>query len=387
MKMAKNKKMWKKAIGVFLGIPLLLFVIITLVITFKKDAIVQELLATANQDFKGKIALSGTQISPFENFPYISIDLKDFQVFETKELNGKPIINLKDVYVGFDLWTIIRGKFDIKTIKLANGKINITQYQDNTFNLVKAFEPVKEVEDLEEEFHIDLQKIKIKNVDILKTNLADTLTLEAFINDAETRFKKDETYIKMGLDATFVFNIIKDKDTTFVKNKHFDIATDFSFHKETHVLDFEPSTVKLENGLFGMEGSIDIDDDFNMDLEFSGKKPNFDLLIAFAPEDLIPTLEKYDNQGEIFFSTTIKGKSSNGNLPAVEAKFGCKNGFFDNTITNKKLDEMAFSAYFTNGEKRNLETSAFYLTDFTAKPEAGKFKGNLKVINFCFTRN
>ena len=78
-----------------------------------------------------------------------------------------------------------------------------------------------EVEDLEEEFHIDLQKIKIKNVDILKTNLADTLTLEAFIDKAETRFKKDETYIKMGLDAAFVFNIIKDKDTTFVKNKHF----------------------------------------------------------------------------------------------------------------------------------------------------------------------
>ena len=382
MKMFKNKKMWNKAIEVFLEIPLLLFAIITLLITFKKDAIVQELLATANEDFKGKIALSGTTISPFENFPYISIDLKDFQVFETKKPNETPIINIKDVYVGFDLWTIIRGKFDIKTIKLANGKINITQYQDNTFNLVKAFEPTKEVEDLEEEFHIDLQKIKIKNVDILKTNLADTLTLEAFIDKAETRFKKDETYIKMGLDAAFVFNIIKYKDTTFVKNKHFDVATDFSFHKETQLLKFEPSTVQLENGLFGMEGSIDMDDDFNMDLEFSGKKPNFDLLIAFAPEDLIPTLEKYDNQGEIFFSTTIKGKSSNGNLPAVEAKFGCKNGFFDNTITNKKLDEMAFSAYFTNGEKRNLETSAFYLTDFTAKPEAGRFKGNLKVINF-----
>lgn len=382
MKLIGNRKMWKKLIVVFLGIPLLLFVIITLVILLKKDAIVQELLANANKDFKGKISLSKTQISPFENFPYISIDLKDFQVFETKEKVENPIINIKDVYVGFDLWTIIRGKFDIKTIKLSDGKINITQYQDNSFNIIKAFEPEKVVEDIEEEFHIDLQKISLRNIDILKTNLADTLTLEAFIDEADTRFKKDEIAINMGLDAKFVFNIMKDKDTTFVKNKHFDLSTDFSFHKISHVLNFEPSTVKLENGIFGMEGSIDIDDDFNMDLTFSGKKPNFDLLIAFAPEDLIPTLEKYDNQGEILFSSTIKGKSTNGNSPAVEAKFGCKNGFFDNTLTNKKLDEMAFSAYFTNGTKHNLETSAFYLTDFTAKPEAGTFKGNLKVINF-----
>ena len=382
MKIFKNKSAWKKIGIVFIFIPIILLLIVSLIIAFKKDAIVQELVANANKDFKGKISLSETQISPFENFPYISIDLKDFKVYETKKTSEKPIINLKDVYLGFDLWTVLSGKFDIKTIKLANGKLHIIQYKNNTFNIVKAFEPTKEIANLEEEFHIDLKKIKIKDVDILKTNLADTLTLEAFINQAETQLKTNEDYIKMGLDAAFVFSVIKDKDTTFIKNKHFNVDTKVSFDKKTHLLKIEPSTVALEDGLFEMKGSIDVDDDFNMDLEFSGKKPNFDLLIAFAPENLIPTLKKYDNQGKIFFSATVKGKSSNRNQPAVEAKFGCKNGFFDNTLTQKKLDEMSFSAYFTNGEKRNLETSAFYLSDFTARPEAGKFKGNLKVTNF-----
>lgn len=373
---------WKKILGLFLGIPILLFGSITAVIAYKKDAIVQDLISKANQDFKGKIALSGTKISPFENFPYISIDIQDFQVFETKNPGEKPVINLKDIYVGFDLWTIIQGTYDVKTIKLANGKIDIKQYLDNTFNIVKAFEPTKKVDDLEEEFHFDLQKVKIKNVTVVKTNLADSLVVQTFFDNAETQFKKDETYIKMGLNAALVLNIMKNEDTTFVKNKHLEVSTELSFHKKTHLLLFEPSSVQLENGLFGAKGSIDVDDDFNMNLEFTGKKPNFDLLIAFAPEDLIPTLKKYDNQGEIFFLATVKGKSANGNLPAVEAKFGCKNGFFDNTVTDKKLDEMAFNAYFTNGAKRNLETSAFYLNDFSAKPEAGRFKGNLKVVNF-----
>ncbi|MCA6421649.1 MAG: hypothetical protein IM568_02390 [Flavobacterium sp.] len=373
---------WKKVVLVFLGIPILLFGILILVISFKKDAIIQELLVTANADFKGKMALYGTQISPFENFPYISIDIKDFQVFETKATNQKPIINLKDVYVGFDLWTIISGKYDVKTIKLANGKINIIQYKDHSYNLVKAFETNKKIEDVEEEFHIDLQKIKLQNIVLQKTNLVDAITLNAYVSKAETKFKKDETHIKMGLDTKFVFNVIKGKDTTFIKNKHFDIATAFSFHKKSQLLQFESSTVTIENGVFGLEGKVDIKNNFDLDLVLTGKKPNFDLLIAFAPEDLIPTLRKYDNQGDIFFKTTVKGKSINGNLPAVEAKFGCKKGFFDNTITNKKLDDMTFSAYFTNGSKRNLETSAFYLTNFSAKPEAGRFKGNLKVINF-----
>ena len=270
----------------------------------------------------------------------------------------------------------------MKTIKLANGKIDIKQYLDNTFNIVRAFEPTKKVDDLEKDFHFDLQKIKIKNVTVAKLNVADSIAVHTFFNVFETQIKKDETYIKMALNANFVVTVLKNRDTTFIKNKHFEVTTNFSFHKKTQLLVFEPSKVQLENGLFGAKGSIDVDNDFNMNLEFTGNKPNFDLLIAFAPDDLIPTLQKYDNEGEIFFLATVKGKSANGYLPAVDAKFGCKNGFFDNTITNKKLDEMAFSGSFTNGKKRNLETSAFYLNDFSAKPEAGRFKGNLKVINF-----
>jgi len=101
-----------------------------------------------------------------------------------------------------------------------------------------------------------------------------------------------------------------------------------------------------------------------------------------APEELIPVLKKYENQGRIFFDATVKGKSANGNRPAIDAKFGCEHAYFNNFSVNKKLDDLNFAGYFTNGENRDISTMEFGLTDFSAKPEAGIFSGNLIVKNF-----
>jgi hypothetical protein len=118
------------------------------------------------------------------------------------------------------------------------------------------------------------------------------------------------------------------------------------------------------------------------DIKIKGAKSNFDILIAFAPESLIPTLKSYGNKGKIFFEASVKGKSANGQMPAIRADFGCEDGFISNNKNKKRLNEMAFKGYFTNGAKRDLSTMEFGLNNFKAKPDAGIFSGNLKVINF-----
>lgn len=378
MKITFPKKKWLW----LLTLPVLLLVVVTGILNAKQEQIVQELLSKANDDFKGKITIKRSEISPFKNFPYISIDIKELKVFETKDTKLSPIVNIKDAYAGFDLWTVLSGDFEIKTIRITSASINITQDSNNTFNIVKAFEPVHTINNIEEAFHLNLKKIILEKVQLTKTNLKDSISMDFEIDKTVTHFKTTEAYINLGLDANFILNIKKGMDTTFIKNKHFVVSNAFHFHKKTHLIKFEPGTLKMEEALFGLEGSIDFDDDFDVNLTFEGKKPNFDLLIAFAPQDLAETLNGYDNKGEIFFTATVKGKAANGFQPAIEASFGCKNGYFSNLNNQKKLDEMAFDGYFTNGEKRTLETFEFRLNDFRARPEAGTFNGNLFVKNF-----
>jgi hypothetical protein len=381
--MLKSKKFWKRLILILIIIPIILFSTVITIVYWKQDAIIQELIATLNKDFKGEIEIKDSHVSPFANFPYISIDLEGLKIYENKKhSNEKPIVRLNDVYVGFDLMNIIKGNYEIKSIKLQDGNIKIVQYKNGDFNIAKAFEPIKPIEEVSEELHLDLKTIKLENVDISKLNLENNLLVDAYIDKATSKFRTTDDNLLIGLDSKFQLSLIKNGDTTFIKHKHFEVETEFNFNEKSQLLTISPTEVKLERAVFQMSGMIDVDDDLNLDLKFSGDKPNFDLFLAMAPEELEPVLKRYDNKGRVYFNATVKGKSINGHQPLINADFGCKNAFFKNTTVNRKLDEINFKGHFTNGEKRNTSTMEFGLDDFSAKPEAGVFSGHLIVKNF-----
>lgn len=379
---AKILKKIAKIITIVVVALIVLFASVVAVLYSKQDAIVQDLLETANADFEGLIVIEGSHISPFANFPYISIDLEHLEVYESKDRAAKAVLHLSDVYIGFDLFTLLAGDFEIKSIKLSDGHIDIVQYSDDSMNILNAFNPIEPIDDPGEEFHLNLSKINLNRVNFTKYNEATEVKFELDITTATTRFKNSEAYIKSGLETDFVLTVLRGEDSTFIKQKNLHISTSFHFDRETHLITLDPSEVGLENAGFKLTGTIDVDDDMNLGLTFEGAKKDFDLLLAFLPPDLEPTLKRYANKGDIFFKANVQGPSINGNDPFFIAEFGCKDGFFDNVTTNAKLDELSFTGYFTNGVTRKPESMEFAIQSFRARPEAGIFSGSLVVKNF-----
>lgn len=382
-KFLKRKKFWKRTMWFGLITPVLLFSILVLIVYIKQDAIVKSLVKTANEDFNGTIRIKDSHVAPFANFPYISIDIEKLEVFEGDELTKpKRIININDVYIGFDIFDLLSGNYDVKSIKLSDGDLRIVQHKNNEFNIVKAFESKEPIKSVEEEFHLDLQSIKLERIDISKLNEANDIMVDVFVSQAQTSFVSSKKQLAIDLDSKFELNLIIKGDTTFLKHKHFDVATEIDFDHAKDLLTVEPTEVSLEKATFNFEGKVDFKNEMFIDLHFSGKKPDFNLFLALAPEELAPTLKKFENKGEIFFDATVKGKSTNGHMPSINARFGCDKGYFNNLESGKKLNQIGFKGTFTNGKARNLSTMRFELENFTAKPEAGIFKGKLVVDNF-----
>jgi hypothetical protein len=382
----KVKKVFKKITNFFKYAFLTFFsllIIISTIVYYKKDAIISSILAYANADFKGLIQIKDANISAFKTFPYVSVKLSEFQLYETKSIDTTPILNIKNVYVGFNAWHLVKQDYRIKKIVLENGNINIVQYVNNELNIAKAFESNSAATaDTSTHFTLELSSVNFKNIDVKKTNLATSIIVEAAIANAKTSLKKNKDSIALHVDAAFLLNVFKNQQPTYIYHKHFELFTDLSFNKSSHIINFKKSSILLEGAEFGFTGNIDVDNEMDVNMDIYGNKPNFDLLIAFAPEDLIPVLKTYDNRGQVYFSATLKGKTINNNTPAIEANFGCKDGFVKNKEANKILDELGFNCSFSNGSQRNASTSVFTLKDFGARPEAGKFKAALTIKNF-----
>lgn len=383
MKVRIKLARWKKWIIGILVIPVLLFVVTIGIVYWKQDAIVQEVITTLNQDFKGTVQVEGSHVAPFASFPYISIDLEKVSIYEGKKINKKcRIAYINDAYIGFDLWTLISGKMDIKTIRLKKGELHLVQHTDGTLNIANAFATEKPAEEVKEDFHLDLKYIRLDQFDITKYNEANHLFVDSYVSKAKTKFRTNNDGTSIGLDAKFLLTVMDGKKNTYLKKKHFSVDTDISLDSAYQLLTISPTEIEVENASFDFEGKVDLVNDMDLDLRFHGIKSNFDLVLALAPEELQTTLKKFDNKGRIFFETTIKGKSLNGKQPAINARFGCKDGFFHNIETDKTLDQIAFEGSFSNGKSHNAESSSFQLKNFRAKPEAGIFSGKLEVDNF-----
>ncbi|MCC6699954.1 MAG: AsmA family protein [Fluviicola sp.] len=379
---SRTKRFWKRFIFWILTTPVLLFATVVTIVYVKQDEIVQEVLTHFNEDFEGEIKIKESHISPFASFPYISIDLENVQVFEDKVSKKQAVVDIDDCYVGFNLFDLLKGNYTIKSIRLADGFFRIVQHKDGNLNILNALKSKKPSKEVKEDFQIDLKKVKIDRIDISKYNESNKVKVDAYIQKTVTSIKSSDKHFYIDLNSQFVLSVLKNGDSTFVRNKHISLSTVLDMNERTKKFSIEPTEVALENSSFNLKGEVGLTKEVPLDLKFTGEKENFDLIIAIAPNEIGEVFKQFENQGRIYFKAHVKGKSANGNKPVITANFGCKNGFFQNVKTNKKLESIGFHGTFSNGAKRDLETMKLEIQQFTARPEAGKFNGNLSVVNF-----
>ncbi|SFR51700.1 AsmA-like C-terminal region [Robiginitalea myxolifaciens] len=374
------QKRWKRFIGILIALPLVLLGGALLYIQGNQAEIIQAEVAKLNETYQGRIAVGNSDLSLFGNFPDLSIKIYDVQVFETKARDAAILMDVKDIYVGFNLWDVLGGTMDIRSLLVEDGVLNIVIHENNTTNIQNALSSGASTDSSTTNIH--LKKIVLRNLDIHTLDEASGTDVEKFIYAAKGGFRQTDSIISGHIDTELELNVIKAGDTTFFRKKHFEIHTDLVFNEASGVLSIEPSGIVLENGDFELEGFLDTQRDMYLDLAIKGTKPNFDMLVAFAPADVIPFLEKYRNAGEIYFNAQIVGSSNKGNSPAINAEFGASEAFLENTARAKRIDEMGFKGHFSNGENRDMSTMEFSLTDMTASLENGEFTGSLFVKNF-----
>ncbi|UTW63499.1 hypothetical protein KFE98_04925 [bacterium SCSIO 12741] len=376
----KRKLFWWLA-GLAITLPTAFFGTLLLVLYFKQDAIVQHQLEAINKKYQGKVTIEDTHLAPFEDFPLISIKIDEVHVYETKAPEATAILNVADIFVRFNFWDIVTGSYDIQSLLIEEGFFHFVLHEDGSNNLENALLTSSE-ESSDDPMDIHLQEITLRNLDIHKLNESNQLIVETFVYQADGGFKSEGSLIHVHVDSKFELNVIDHGDTTFVKHKHFDIHTDLEYDSASGILAFEPSRIQMEHGDFELEGSLDTQKDNYVDIKVKGTKPNFDMLIAFAPEDLIPVLERYKNEGKIYFNALLEGPTAQGQLPFIDVQFGASEAFLENTSERKRIDDMGFQGHFTNGKERNLRTMEFSLINMAAKMENGNFLGSVEVVNF-----
>lgn len=367
----------------FILVPVLSLGLIWIAVHFAQNYLVQKTLASLNKQFDGQLTLEGSHITTFANFSKISIDLENIKFYESKDISASPLYEAEDFYIGFNLWDLFTGVFKIEEMKIRNGHLDIIHYENGDLNILLAKGvDQSESDSTSSDFNFDIKDLEIENFTLRYEERVSKRDIIAKINLVQSGISFSADHFFIDLKGDLVLDIDQNKENTFFADKAISLDIELDFDQTTQLLQITPSRLALQASEFEVSGSIDLDDEFDTDLKIEGQKPNFDIFAAFAPKEVADALNGYQNEGDIFFLGKIKGKASNGHTPAISVDFGCESAWFVNTDIDKRIDDLRFTGYFTNGASRSLETSEIQLKNFYFKPEKGDFEGTFFIKNF-----
>src|ERR1700712_2733297 len=86
-----------------LGCLILLIGIAVAILYSQQQRLVALAVKELNKQLPGRLAIAGSEVSVFQNFPYISIRLQQVQFYDSKLPTGEPVVEVAHFYVGFSL--------------------------------------------------------------------------------------------------------------------------------------------------------------------------------------------------------------------------------------------------------------------------------------------
>src|SRR5450631_4451766 len=380
----------RKILVRFLIIPVISLILLVIsaaaVLYYQQERLVSLAVKELNKLLPGELEVGGSTINVFQNFPYVSIAVKNVHFYSSKGNTGQSIFEAEKIFVGFSLSDILKQQYHVKVIFMKNGSLDLVQDNYGRLNILEAArispDSAGSTKSTNTGLNLDLKKIVLKNIQISYLDKQQQQRVVVHIDKIQSSFRSDSLQLYADLQGAMVGDYSRPGDPAVFRHKHLETNIRFAYTKTTQLLDLQEFRLKLEDALFNISGTVDPQHDNLANLTFSGDKTEFRQLFAFAPEKLAKELKHFTYDGRLDFKGTVKGKLQSRKLPRIDLSFSCKNGWLHNSQTKRKLDSLSFKGYYTNGAKQSLQSSELRLLDVGARPDKGLFRGDLVLRDF-----
>lgn len=349
----------------------------------EQDRIVKLAVSELNKQLKGELTIASSDISLFKQFPAISIVLCETKLYPDQSGTSRPILDIDKLFVSVSIADLLAKQYNVRRITLQGGRLDLVQDGDGQLNLLQALDTgAEKPQGPASAFRIDLRKISLKEFGIYYHDLSNDRRIHSRVHQLTSAFHIDSNRVSVQLAGDLELDIKTREDTSYFRHKKIDLDLTSDYRLDTKKLEITKGSFKLEGGAFGLKGTVNLANVPEVNLKVKGEEPDFKLLVAFLPGDIKASLKPFRYDGDIFFEGIVQGELSQEELPYIEVTFGCKDAWFLNKRADKKVDQLAFKGFYTNGYPRSLQSSELHVLNINARPGEGIFKGNFVMRDF-----
>jgi hypothetical protein len=361
----------------------LIIILLFCISLFLQDNVVNIFLKSINKNISTKIEVGSGSFSLISKFPKASVKLENVFVHSSPKFkrtqfhrtNTDTLLFAKSVSLEFKMIDLIRGIYNIESVSLNNGTMNL--YSDSS-GMVNYGISVKSSSTSDKEFAINLERINISDLNTAYVNIATSLDINGSIKKG--RFKSRIAGNNIDFTANSDLQLSRLEIFPVFLKTSTAASLDLNLHKSDSGIFFRKGTLKIENFTFGISGMIS--DNNKLDLKITGRNIDISKVKKFLPEKFIKKFMEYAPSGIMRIDCRLNGLIDRKNNPDIAINFSIENGYVSYEKSKIKLNKLSLSGNFNNGKLKSPATSVLLINRINASLGSADYSGSMKVENF-----
>lgn len=329
----------KKTIIIIAVLVVLFIAALFAVPTFFKQNLMDATKATINKQVNAKVEFADFNLSLFQNFPKVTMELEDVVVVGKGEFQSDTLLSISFVKAtislaslfkktGISIEDIVLEKPQLKMVVNSFGKSNWDLIASNEPPVEPASQSVKN-EVADNSFKLQLEKININDASFSYTDKLAKVTLDLSDINFDVSGKMYGTSTQLLAEGKVDDFTLKYDNVDYISNTSLETKTILNVDYENMKISISENELLVNKLALELTGNIEIpSDSMFFDLQMKTKESDFKNFLALVPPHYEEYLKDIKTSGSATIEGNLKGLFFEENYPAFSLNLDVKNGNF-----------------------------------------------------------
>ncbi|TAE77182.1 MAG: hypothetical protein EAY81_12445, partial [Bacteroidetes bacterium] len=290
------------------------------------------------------------------------------------------LLEAKHVYIGFNLFDIVRKNYRVKLISIDSASLNLIIDKSGKVNF-DILKRDSEKEQKNEVFLLELKKVVFSHVQVVYLNKQSKQHHQANVHNMELT----GNFSSMGEEVACKgnFDLVKSDEalTRLIKGKTIALDLAFKINHNTATYTFAKGFVDIDKLQLSLSGQLQKKPKgLNCDVKIGARNLDIPSLLSLFPLNN-KIANDYTSKGSLYFTGTIIGEYNQQVSPAINLEFGIEDGLLSNNA-EISLKDISLKGSFSNGKLKSKSSSSINLNNFSFKLNNDEVKGRASINNF-----
>lgn len=341
-----------------------------------KDQVISYFLEEANKYINTPVDVGEIEISAFNHFPNISINLHDITIKESINDHQGVLGKAKSISLTLDVLDIFKRNYTINGLHLSDVELHLKVDKSGNPNYLFYKRDSISGGGMFSLKSITGEKIKIDYLDQKAE-----YHVAVYVKNVNSRLSRIDNLVKISARGGLVSDEVSVAKRTFLNNKVIDFNSSLELDLQHRIYNFTVGELHVDQGEFEVAGKIDVANK-NLDLNIVGVNTTFQTINSLLSSDLSRYFKDYNSKGAVFFSGHIKGNYSQISNLQTNIKFGADNASFFHPHYKKQIKNVSLKGLFSTGKTNKPTDYVLEINNFSCELEEKNLVGRMTLQNF-----